>query len=615
MKFDRELAPVARTRVACALLLVAALAACARIKQDPPPPADTPGNYVTLTRPIIAIGDTQEHETTGFPLVANDGAVDAYVEVSQRPPEQPLFGRRIGEWVLVQHADEPLLHLGDVLDMSCRSELERIWNLRKTAKQPIALLPGNHDGLMFGIFNVPLVGSALEQSGHAWYRGCLRGAEHGAADTRRNGLAAAVDRRAFISAYLSSVATFPTPVAGLAPVPEQGDVRISWRDPRPDAFIEAIEASLRDGNAYANSFLAQKLRLPAAKGAPRGVIIIGLDTNQIDEVVGVLDTVRTLSPGDIGHIRSDQFAAVRPWIESARAAGDIVILAGHHNWNRLSFASQLRLTRELSRIDHPLVYLSAHTHQGFWAVHWAGERRVLELNVSSLSDWPIAYRRVSFAYDRAANRIKVMADLMPNAAGTVLSDQALLDSWSALTCGATPISAMRITEEELQAVKQQRQARGTVFNLISEALGDWCDSCKRDLYQSGLRYQDSLLRAIEQTYVDLLPSVPAVRQLRPPESCGAPSVTECLVKLRVAAPDDLDQTQALFSRRAQFIDAMNHQFGELQGALTRNYMACRAVIGAKIDFDLTPKDLRPGMDEDKRRARDFFRIEASIGMQ
>ena len=615
MRLETGLAPVAGIRLALAMLLATALAACVHIKQDPPPPADPQGNYITLTRPIIAIGDTQEHETTGFPLVANDGAVDAYVEVSQRPPEQPLFGRRIGEWVLVQHPGEPILHLGDVLDMSCRSELERIGKLRKSARQPIAILPGNHDGLMFGIFNVPIVGGALEKSGHAWYRGCLRGADAGAGDTRQGGLAAAVDRRTFITEYLTSVANDPTPVPGLTPVPAQGPVRISWRNPRPHPFIEAIEANLQDGDAYANSFVAQKLRLPGAAGAPRGVVIIGLDTNQIDEVVGLLDTVRTLSPGDIGHIRSDQVAAVRPWIESARATGDVVIFAGHHNWNRLSFASRGRLAREFDRIDHPLVYLSAHTHQGFWAVHWVGERRLLELNVSSLSDWPIAYRRVSFAYDQAANRIKVMAGLLPDAGRTVVSDQGLLDSWSALTCEPAGFTSMRITEEGIQAVKQQREARGSVLSLISEALGSWCDSCKRDLYLSGLRYQDSLLRTIEQTYVDLLPQVPAIRQLRAPETCGAPSVTECLVRLRVAAPDDLDETKALFTRRAQFIDAMNQQFGDLQGTEARNYMACRAVISAKIDSDLTPKDLRPGLDEERRRARDFFRIEASIGMQ
>jgi hypothetical protein len=594
---------------------VLACGGCAHIKRDPPPPPDPAGTYVTLTRPIIAAGDTQEHETTGFPLIDNDGAVDAYVEVAQRPPEQPLFGRRLSEWVLVNHPAVPVLHMGDVLDMSCRSELERIWALGKAATQPIAILPGNHDGLMFGIFNLPVFGEIAEKTGHAWYRGCLRGAEEGATDKRRSGLGSTVDRRTFISTYLTSVATIPEPAPGLAPVPETGRVRISWRNPRPDPYIEAIEVNLQDGDAYANSFLAQKLRLPAADGAPRGVVIIGLDTNQVGVAVGTLDTIRSLSPGDIGHVRADQLAAIKHWIEDAQRSGDIVVFAGHHNWNRLSFASQARVAALFEGIDHPLVYLSAHTHQGFWAMHWVGERPLLELNVSSLSDWPIAYRRISFAFDAQANRLKVVADLMPDSGVPVDSDQALLESWEAVTCRPTGIASMRIEEEELQVVQQQRAARGSLFDWMYQSLGEWCPSCQRNLYASGIRYQGAVLRAIEQMYVDLLPEVPAVRVMRPSASCGATTVPECLVKLRVETPDDLDQAMALFRQRAQFIDAMNQQFDQLQGPLVRNYMVCRAVIGAKIDFDLTPKDRRPGQDEASRRARDFFRTEATVGFR
>jgi hypothetical protein len=61
------------------------------------------GLPIDLTTPFVAVGDTQEHESTGYPLHDNDSAVDAYVEVAQRPPEQPLFGRRTLEWALQRH--------------------------------------------------------------------------------------------------------------------------------------------------------------------------------------------------------------------------------------------------------------------------------------------------------------------------------------------------------------------------------------------------------------------------------------------------------------------------------------------------------------------------------
>ena len=112
-------------RVARAGLVVAAvgglLVGCAGFQPQagpPPEPAST-ARYQTLTTPIVAVGDTQEHESTGYPLHDNDSAVDAFIEVAQRPPEQPLFGRRVLEWALEQHAAEPFIHLGDV--MTCRA--------------------------------------------------------------------------------------------------------------------------------------------------------------------------------------------------------------------------------------------------------------------------------------------------------------------------------------------------------------------------------------------------------------------------------------------------------------------------------------------------------------
>ena len=43
-------------------------------------------------------------------------------------------------------------------------------------------------------------------------------------------------------------------------------------------------------------------------------------------------------------------------------------------------------------------------------------------------------------------------------------------------------------------------------------------------------------------------------------------------------------------------------------------MACRAAVSAKDDFDLTPEGKRPGTTEERRRGRDFFRVEATVGM-
>jgi hypothetical protein len=595
----------------CAALLVSG---CVHFVTPTPPPPDPAGNFVPLTSPTIFLGDTQEHETTGFPLHDNDGAVDAYVEVAQRPPEQPLFGRRVLEWVLANQP-EPTVHLGDLLDMSCQSEMGRMGALIRAARSETALLPGNHDGLMFGIFNAPVVGDVLKTSGHAWYRGCIRGAAEGSATAAPDPRKSAVDRREFISTYLNVLGTdWHHPVKGIPRVPADGDVRISFVNPNPKAFLAAIEAHLLDESAYGNSFIAQKLRLPAAPGAKRRVVLIGLDTNQVSALVSALDTVRGLSPGDLGHVRADQLQAVTPWIDEARRAGDIVVFAGHHNWNRLSFASQARIGSVMRSLDHPALYISAHTHRGFWATHRLGERNLLELNVSSLSDWPIAYRRVAIDIDERANRLRIRADLMPNLGKPPQSYAELLDAWESLTCGRAGIAKVQVEDEELIAVRRQKEARGTLFDWLYEGLGDWCKPCLQSLYESGLRYQDVLMTAVDQLYQDFFATVPEVAAMRPPASCGTPSVSVCIAKLRAVRPNDLEGSIRLFRERARFIDAINTELDELEDPRVRNYMTCRAVVGAKIDYELTPSDKRGGRGEDDRRKADFFRIEATVGM-
>ena len=147
-----------------AFTLATAAAGCASFNPQTGPGLEPDGRYLTLTTPIIAVGDTQEHMATGYPLHDNDSAVDAFVEVTQRPPEQPLFGRRIVQWVLQQHPDEPFIHLGDVLDLSCRTEARRVREIFAATENAGAILPGNHDGLMFGIYGYNVVGAALDEN-------------------------------------------------------------------------------------------------------------------------------------------------------------------------------------------------------------------------------------------------------------------------------------------------------------------------------------------------------------------------------------------------------------------------------------------------------------------
>ena len=603
----------ALVRAVSCLLGTLLVAGCASISVPTPPPPDAPGRFVTLTRPVILLGDTQEHESTGFPLHDNDGAVDEYVEVAQRPPEQPLFGRRVLEWALLGHSDEPVIHMGDLLDVSCESELDRMRKVFKVAKQPHVILPGNHDGLLFGIFNYDVFDNLFSGRTSDWDRACRRGrAEVGATIEPRSG--AALTKRGYIVAYVNHLAGGPhSRVPGL-PMPQSGETLYSWRNPDPDGFIQAIEAKILGDRNFARSFVAQKLRLPAAAGASRRVTVIALDTNQVTAFISTLDTVRGISPGHFGNVLADQIAAVSPWLEEARRAGDIVVFAGHHNWNQLNAASRERIGALMLGVGNPLVYLSAHTHRGYWASHQLLTRPMLELNVNSLSDWPVSYRRVTFALNEQANRLKVTADIMPNLGAPPRDDEDLLRAWKAEACALAGVSTTELESQELAVVRQQRESRGTLMDWLYEGLGESCPSCLQGLYASGGRYQDALLETIHELYQDLGSKVPEMHAVRRPARCEGRSVPACMAMLRAAQPTDLDQTIALVRAKAAFVDTVNIELDLLQAPQLRAYMTCRAVLAAKIDHDITPGGRRPGSDEAARRAQHFFRTEATVGM-
>ncbi len=596
-----------------ALLCLLWLVGCAGYVPQNGPAPEPGGHYQLLTTPFVAVGDTQEHLSTGHPMHDNDSAVDAYVEVAQRPPEQTLFGRRFLEWALHSHPEEPFIHLGDVMDLSCRIEAERMTRIFRAAPRPGAILPGNHDGLMFGIYAYSLLAAQLDPDALKWNRACLRGADPD--DQTYKTQKEALSKRDFIALYIAEHAKGAPPKPGLTSIPTEGISEISWRASDPDAFLSGIEARVLDGVAYADSFLAQRLKLPAAPSAQRDVIVIGLDTNQAGVLVGTWDTIMGHSPGDIGHIHPDQILAIRKWVDEARQAGHIVIFAGHHNWNSLGLPSRIMLRGLMSQLDHPLVYLSAHTHRGFWAEHrLLGNRPLLEMNVSSLSDWPIAYRRISFAFDAAANRLLVKADLMPHGELPINSYADLLAAWELQTCVTSGVELAKIRHEDQSLVRQQRHSRGSLLEWLLQYLGPVCETCEQSLYTHAQSYQDTLLWTLIGVSEDLGHQSHTLYSVKLPAWCGQHDYVECSKDLMAQQPDGFKANVELFRRKASLVSLLNDQLDGLENHRAKAYMTCRAVQAAKIDFDATDESKNFGRSEDKRRAEQFFRIEASVGM-
>lgn len=596
------------------LLFVAAVASgCASFVPQPGPAADPPGRYVDLTLPFIAMGDTQEHESTGYPMLDNDSTVDAFVEVAQRPPEQPLFGRRILQWVLQHHRDEPFIHLGDVMDLSCRSEAQRMAKVFLDAGSPGAILPGNHDGLMFGIYGYRILDAVLDRDATRWNHACRRGAAP--EDGRHKSANEAFSKRDFINLYVEQYARLPQLVPGLKAPPRHGAHRLSWRNPDPKGFVSAIEAQVLDGYRYADSFLAQRLKLPRAPGATRDVYLVGLDTNQAGALVGTWDTLMGRSPGSMGHVHPDQIKAVRPWVLEAARNGDIVVFAGHHNWRSLGLPTRVLLRNLMSNLVQPLVYLSAHTHRGFWAEHRVLDRRpLLELNVSSLSDWPIAYRRISFAFDEQAGRLLVRGQLMPRGDRPIASDADLMAAWASQACAQIGPVSPDFFRFDQEMVMRQRQSRGSLVEWALAALGPVCETCEQPLYEHAHAYQDAMLDAIVQVSAQLGREAHRLHEVRLPAWCGSADFLACVKDLKAARPQGFRAQVDLFRRKAQLVDVLGSHLDDLRAPEATSYMTCRAVQAAKIDFDLTDDSRNNDRGEAKRRAEQFFRVEASVGM-
>jgi len=599
-----------RFLAACAAL---ALAGCAGFVPQPAPTPVPGGRYVELTLPITAVADTQEHEATGFPLHDNDSAIDAFVEVAQRPPEQPLFGRRLLEWALQRYPDDPWLHLGDVMDMSCRSEAQRMAKIFLAAGRSGAILPGNHDGLMFGIYSHNIFDELLDPGAQKWNLACRRAGTPDNAGATRQG--DALSKREFILMYLAGQSYGKQAESGLkAPAP--GDaLRISWANPDARAFLSGVEANLREGYRYADSYVAQRLRLPPAPGAARKVIMIGLDTNQAGALVSSWDTLLGRSPGSVGHVHRDQVRAVTAWVEQAARAGDIVVFAGHHNWLSLSPASRVLLGELMTDLKHPLAYISAHTHRGFWAQpRMLQGRALLEMNVSSLSDWPIAYRRISFAIDESANRLRVRAEMLPRGERPITSDEELQAAWTAETCAQTDFAPEYLRSVDRGLVQQQRASRGSLLDWMREELGE-CPACEAERYQHAQAYQNEMLGALIEAGLHLGPDAAGLAALPLPAWCGSSNYVACANTLIATTATTPTANVELFRRKARLVDLLGSHLDDLGDARAKAYMSCRAVLAAKTDFDATDDSYNENRSETKRRAERFFDTEASVGMR
>ena len=149
------------------------------------------------------------------------------------------------------------------------------------------------------------------------------------------------------------------------------------------------------------------------------------------------------------------------------------------------------------------------------------------------------------------------------------------------------------------------------------AAGPACEPCEQPLVVDADACLDAMLEVLLQGDAIVKAGIAGVQlpKAKLPSWCGRKNFSDCARGLMAEKPEDFRSNVALFRRKAELVATMNDFLDRLEEPKAKAYMTCRAVVAAKIDFDATDESRTDDRGEDKRRAEQFFRIEASIGME
>jgi hypothetical protein len=145
--------------------------------------------------------------------------------------------------------------------------------------------------------------------------------------------------------------------------------------------------------------------------------------------------------------------------------------------------------------------------------------------------------------------------------------------------------------------------------------GPDCEDCDAELYTHAHAYQDAMLDVLLQVGRHLRLDTRELYEREGPRWCAGRGFGECIQALQAERPTDYRGQVDLFRRKAALVDLLGSHLDDLNAAEAKAYMTCRAVRAAKIDFDATEEAHIENRSEAKRRAEQFFRTEASVGLE
>jgi hypothetical protein len=154
-----------------------------------------------------------------------------------------------------------------------------------------------------------------------------------------------------------------------------------------------------------------------------------------------------------------------------------------------------------------------------------------------------------------------------------------------------------------------------VLQWAIAALGPVCERCETPLYDHAQAYQDAMLEAVVQLATHLGQAAHQLYDVQLPAWCGDTDFIDCAKGLQAGGVAGFADNVALFRRKAALVDLLSDHLDNLQSPQAAAYMTCRAVQAAKIDFDATDDSRNAFRGEVHRRAEQFFRVEASVGLE
>lgn len=379
-----------------------------------------PGPTTPITSPVTILADTQQRAMFGSAQLKFSQLVDrTLTSVTLRPVQQDLFGTSLLKSRLLA-SDIPVIHLGDFMDVSCRAELGTARGVLALAPSEVVLALGNHDGYFVGNYmsdDVHEEWAALCDTGRYYkYQGDRIDTPNAPAIPGCTELDCTLMHKGEVVESLLADISARYPAAQRSDI-SATTVEIRMPDSSPGMLrrVYARRANCKPGSRIASckpqrSFILQLLRLPAADDSQPAVHVLLMDTSNRAGEVSFGNLFNT--PGKNAFIEGDQWRIVDQWIDELRAPGGIVLVAGHHPLSDWSQQDRKHLMGIARVMGGDLLYLSAHTHVGYWERHSSKTARILELNVGSMLDSPVHQRRLQLLR-KADGAIGVQASFQP----------------------------------------------------------------------------------------------------------------------------------------------------------------------------------------------------------